>query len=60
MPVIYERPGQRHDNSHYHSVHDGDLEVVPGSLPAPNDDPVRRLVAARLLAYESQATCGEG
>lgn len=34
----------------------GDLKATAGSLPASGTDPVRRLVAAWLLGYESQAT----
>ena len=33
-----------------------DLELIPGPLPARDDDPVRRLVAAWLLGYASPAT----
>ncbi len=34
----------------------GDLELVPGPLPAVDDDPGRRLAAAWLLGYASPAT----
>lgn len=33
-----------------------DIEVRAGSLPASGKDPIRRLVAAWLLGYESRAT----
>ena len=33
-----------------------DLEAIPGPVPAPGDDQIRRLVAAWLLGYESHAT----
>jgi integrase/recombinase XerD len=33
-----------------------ELEVIPGTLPAVDEDPIRRLVAAWLLGYESRAT----
>jgi integrase/recombinase XerD len=33
-----------------------DIEVTAGALPAAGDDPIRRLVAAWLLGYESPAT----
>jgi hypothetical protein len=34
----------------------GDLEVVPGPVPALAEDRIRRLAAAWLLGYESRAT----
>jgi len=34
----------------------GELEVIPGTITAGAGDPVRRLVAAWLLGYESAAT----